>query len=236
MTDGLERELKLIPGRPELLDVLDGLRELGPYRVLARRRALQRNAFFDTLHRALGTRRVALRRRTVPGQALATWTLKTEGEHLRGIAVRPEVEAQLAADTSPALALGVLGQAARERGSAFVADLVSDALSSDELPLPAPYLELETDRRELDLDAPERGWRVELALDRVRLVGHPAFEEHEIEVELRRGSDDALEAARDAIATLGPTTPASASKLARALAHLETHLPGQPCRVAGVQD
>ncbi len=230
MTEGVERELKLIPERPELLEILAGLDELGPFRVTGRRRALQRNGFFDTRDRALGARRIALRRRTTSDSGAASWTVKAEGEHLRGIAVRPEVEVQLDADTAPALVVGVLQQAAREWGNAPLAESIQEALSGGSLPLAAPYLEIETDRRELDLVADSHGWQAELALDHVQLVGHPAFVEYEIEVELRRGSTESLEAARDAIAALGPIAPAPASKLARALAHLREHGPDEACR------
>ena len=96
---------------------------------------------------------------------------------------------------------------------------MSDALRSDGLPLARPYVETKTDRRILDLEAPARGWKVELALDRMRLLGHD-YADVEIEAELKRGDLDALEAARQAIASLGDVRPSGASKLSRALAHL----------------
>ncbi len=230
MADGVERELKLIPVDPTLLPRLREIDRLGVFSVAGRRHETQRNSFFDTPGGALGRARLAFRRRTVAGRRLAAWTLKGEGEQWRGIAVRPEVEVYLEAETAPALVIGVLGQAARERGNVLLADQLAEALAGLPPPLPKPFLELDADRRLLELTAPAQGWEVELALDRVRLVDHPAFEEQEIEVELHRGSDEALEAARAAILALGQARPAAASKLQRALAHLRSHAPGDRCR------
>ena len=214
----LERELKRTPADPALLERLEALDQLGPFAVVARRREWQRNAFFDTPTRALRAARLAFRRRTLAGSRLAAWTLKGEGLTARGIAARPEVELRLDADTPPALVLAVLGRAARERKSVALAEQLADALAGSPPPLTEPYLELETDRRLLQLEAATEGWAAEMALDRVRMVGHQ-YAEAEIEVELRRGDDEALEAARTAIAALGAVQPATGSKLSRALAH-----------------
>jgi inorganic triphosphatase YgiF len=215
----LERELKLTPADPALLDRLEALEVLGPFAVVSRSRERQRNAFFDTPARALQAARLGFRRRTIAGTSLAIWTLKGAGLMHHGVAARPEVEVRLDADTPPALALAVLGRAAREWRNAALAEQLGDALAGSPPPTTKPYLELETDRRLLQLDATAEGWAAEMALDRVRMVGHE-YAEMEIEVELRRGGDEALEAARREIAALGAVQPATGSKLARALAHL----------------
>jgi inorganic triphosphatase YgiF len=87
-------------------------------------------------------------------------------------------------------------------------------------------LETHTERRILDLEAADRGWAAELALDRVRLVGH-GYAEVEVEVELKRGSEEALDAARVAISAMGEVAESSGSKLSRALAHV------RDCHCAG---
>jgi inorganic triphosphatase YgiF len=216
----VERELKLIPEDPGLLDRLAGLERLGPFEVVSRHTERQRNSFYDTRTRALGARRLALRRRSVAGQTLATWTLKAEGELLRGVASRPEVEVRLREDMPPAMALGMLAQAARQRGAAALAEEVADALVGSPPPLARPYLELETVRRALRLRGAQ-GVDLELALDQVRLVDHPKHVEEEIEVELRHGDDSALDNARSAIEALGAVRDGQGSKLSRALDHLE---------------
>jgi inorganic triphosphatase YgiF len=221
MTDTLERELKLRPRDAALLDRLAALDRLEPFSVTARRRELQRNSFFDSASRALSQARVGFRRRTVSGQALATWSLKGEGAHLRGVATRTEIELRLDADMAPALALEALREAARQRGAVALAEVIDEALAVGGLPLATPFLETETDRTIVDLAAPEPGWAVELALDRVRLLGH-AYAECEIEAELKRGDEAALEAARAAITAVGPTDESQGSKLSRAMAHVET--------------
>lgn len=217
--DNRERELKLVPADEGLLDRLEAVERLGELEVRGRRRELQRNSFFDTPSRALGRARVGFRRRTIAGERVATWTLKADSKLEGGVATRLEIELQLDADLSPALAIGVLRDAARSRGATALAEAVSDALRSDGLPQARPYLETETDRRILDLEAPARGWQVELALDRMRLLGHD-YADVEIEAELKRGDLDALEAVRQAIQSLGEVRPSQASKLSRALAHL----------------
>ena len=215
----LERELKLRPDEPALLDRLAAVERLGEFRVAGRRREVQRNSFFDSSSRALSQARVSFRRRTIQGEPMATWTLKGGGNHARGVSTRTEIELRLDSDMAPVLAIDALRQAARQRGAAALAEQLGDALAVGGLPLARPYLETETDRTILDLEAADRGWSVELALDRVRLVGH-GYAELEIEAELKRGDDAALEAAREAIAALGPTHESEGSKLSRALAHV----------------
>jgi inorganic triphosphatase YgiF len=216
----LERELKLRPEQPELLDRLAAIDRLGELDVVGRRHELQRNSFFDSASRGLGRSRLGFRRRTVEGQSLATWTLKSDSEVVRGVASRTEIELQLAADTPPALALAALRDAARQRGATALAEEVAHALADGSQPLAEPFLIMQTDRTILDLEAAGRGWRVELALDRVRLLGH-AYAEVEIEAELKRGDEAALEAARLAIEALGPVHNSEGGKLSRALAHLD---------------
>jgi inorganic triphosphatase YgiF len=92
-------------------------------------------------------------------------------------------------------------------------------MASGGLPLAQPYLETETDRTIVDLEAPERGWSVELALDRMQLIGH-RYSDLEIEAELKRGDEAALDAVREAISSMGPVTESRASKLSRASAHI----------------
>ena len=217
----IERELKLRPDDPGLLDELWRQDHLGAFRVVGRRQEQQNNSFFDSRTRALGKARLALRRRRVAGQALATWTVKSEGELLRGIATRPEFELQLRDDTPPMLALGALMQTARQRGAAPLADEVADAMRGSPPPLAEPFLELVTQRRILDLEDAQ-GVELELALDTVQLEHHPQHLEHEIEVELRRGDEAALEVARAAIAELGSVHDGQGSKLSRALDHVRT--------------
>ena len=219
MNDDVERELKLVPDNPALLDRLAAQSEFGELEVAGRRHEVQRNSFFDTASRALSSARVGFRRRTVDGRRLATWSLKSDAKLVGGVATRSEIELQLDPSMPPALAIGALREAARSRGAAALAEHVADALASGGLPLARPFLEMETDRAVVDLEAPERGWSVELALDRVRLVGH-AYDEVEIEAELKRGDDAALQAVLSAIAALGDVRPSEGSKLSRAMAHL----------------
>jgi inorganic triphosphatase YgiF len=221
VTDNLERELKLRPDEPALLDRLSGVVRLGPFTVTGRRHEVQRNSFFDSSSGALSTAKVGFRRRTIQGQALATWSLKAGGETgaVRGVATRTEIELQLDPDMAPVLALAALRQAARQRGAVALAEELGDALAVGGLPLARPFLETETERTILDLAAADRGWRVELALDSVQLVGH-AYAELEIEAELKQGDDAALEAAREAITAIGPTHESEGSKLSRAMAHV----------------
>lgn len=220
MTDTLEQELKLVPESETLLDVLERVDRLGPFTVRGRRRELQRNAFFDTREQALRHTRVGFRRRSIEGQKLATWSIKGDARHVGAVASRSEIELQLDADTAPALALNALRDAARSRGAAALAEAVSDALRGAGLPLARPVLETRADRRIADLREPERGWELELALDRVELVGH-AYREVEIEAELKRGDVSALDAVHSAIAELGPVSESHGSKLSRAQAHLD---------------
>jgi inorganic triphosphatase YgiF len=215
--DILERELKLVPRSEALLDQLAVIDKLGPFEVRARRRELQRNAFFDTRDRALQRERVGFRRRLVEGQRLAVWTIKGDARHIGAVASRSEIELQLDADTPPALALPALRDAARSRGAAALAEAVSSALVSGGLPLALPVVETRTDRRIVDLDEPDHGWLVELALDRMELVGHP-YREVEIEAELKRGDEHTLELVHSAIAAMGEVQPSEGSKLSRALA------------------
>ena len=215
----VERELKLRPADPGLLDQLWSTRQLGPFKVVGQRSEQQRNSFYDSRTRALGAHRLALRRRSIGGQGMASWTLKSEGQMLRGIATRPEIELHLRDDTPPMIALGALTQAARQRGAAPLAEEVADAMRGSPPPLAEPFLELVTQRRILDLEG-GHGADLELALDSVCLTGHPGHLEHEIEVELRRGDEAALEVARQAIADLGQVEEAEGSKLSRALEHL----------------
>jgi inorganic triphosphatase YgiF len=215
----LERELKLRPAEPALLDRLAALDHLGPFVVTGRRREQQRNSFFDTRSRAFEAARLGFRRRVIDGRALATWTLKAEGRTVHGVAERPEIELQLDPELPPALVIGTLRQAARQRGAAVLAETLGDVLATDGLPLARPVLETETQRVVLDLELPERGGRAELALDGVQLVGH-SYREAEIEVELRRGGEDVLQTARHAIQALGVVSESDGSKLSRALAHL----------------
>jgi inorganic triphosphatase YgiF len=216
-----ERELKLTPESSSTLDDLWSLNALGPFAVVGRSTELQRNSFFDTRDRALRDTRIGFRRRVVEGQSLATWTLKAEGELVKGVATRPEIELQLGADMPPALALDALRQAAAQRGAAVLAEQVGDAVSSGSLPLATPVVETETERRILELRADDHGWQAELALDSVRLIGHPDFAEIEIEVELKRGNEAALEAARSAIEAIASVRESVGSKLSRALDHVE---------------
>jgi inorganic triphosphatase YgiF len=214
-----ERELKLVPGDAALLDALWQLTQLGPFTLDSKRVERQRNSFFDSRDRSLSQARLGFRRRTIEGLTMATWTLKAEGDVFRGISTRPEIELRLGADMPPSLALGALRQAAQQRGAAALAEQLGDALATGGLPLAQPVLESETERRLADLSA-DAGWRAELALDRVRLLQHALHSEVEIEVELERGSDDALDAARAAIEAIGAVRESQGSKLSRALEHI----------------
>ena len=226
--NAVERELKLVPEDPALLDRMAAQTQLGELSVVGRRHEVQRNSFFDTTSRSLSAARVGFRRRIVDDQPLATWSLKSSAEVLRGVATRSEIELQLDADVAPVLALGALRHAARQRGAAALADEVRDALVTDRMPVARPFLEMRTDRTILDLVAATRGWSVELALDRVCLLGH-AYIEPEIEAELKRGEEAALESVRGAIQALGVVRESDGSKLSRAMAHVAAcDCPGLP--------
>jgi inorganic triphosphatase YgiF len=216
-----ERELKLTPAAPALLEHLWSIANLGPYTVVGRHTERQRNSFFDTRERALRQAHIGFRRRVIEGESMATWTLKAEGTLFRGIATRPEIELKLGADMPPALAIGALRQAAQQRGAAALAEQVGDALSSGPLPLAQPLLETATERRVLELRADEHGWQTEMTLDDVRILGHPRYAELEVEVELKHGDDAALDAARAAIEAVGDVRESVGSKFSRALEHLE---------------
>lgn len=220
MTETVERELKLVPSDEGLLDRLEHVEHLGPFQVRDRRRELQLNSFFDTPDRSLRNARIGFRRRSVEGIAMATWSIKGDAHLIGAVASRSEIELHLDADTAPALALNALRDAARSRGAAALADAVSDAQRGGGLPVAAPVLETRTDRRIVDLAEPEQVWQVELALDRMELVGH-AYREVEIEAELKRGDLSALDAVNAAIAALGPVSASHGSKLSRAQAHLD---------------
>jgi len=218
-TENVERELKLVPAEPTLLDQLARIDHLGPFEARSRRHELQRNSFFDNQARALHAAHIGFRRRTVEGQRLATWSLKADSELVKGVATRSEIEVQLDPDMAPALALGVLRDTARSRGAPAVAEAVGDAMAAGGPPRPRPYLETETDRTMVDLEAPERSWSVELALDRMQLIGH-RYADLEIEAELKHGDEAALDAVREAISALAPVSESQSSKLSRAEAHL----------------
>jgi inorganic triphosphatase YgiF len=228
VNEGIERELKLVPADPRLLDRLAETERLGELVRVGRRHEEQRNSFFDTASRALSRARIGFRRRTIEARRLATWTLKSDAKLVGGVATRAEVEVQLEPGMPPALAIGALREAARSRGAAVLAEQVADALAGGGLPLAQPFLEMETDRVVVDFESAERGWAIELALDRVRLVGH-AYSEVEIEAELKRGDEAALQTAATAIAALGSVHPSQGSKLSRAMAHLAAC----ECAVAG---
>lgn len=227
--DNYERELKLLPDHEALLDQLAGLDTLGPFRVVERRHEAQRNAYFDTATGALGAARIAFRRRVIAGERLATWTMKGDGQSAGGVSQRAEIEVQLAADTAPFLALATLRQAARERGAPALAESLAAALASSPPPRAQPLFETETARDVRLLEHPDHGWRLEMAVDRVRLVGHPGFHHAEIELELKRGSEEALDVGRQALESLGPVTPSDLSKLRRAQQHIASHAANDAC-------
>jgi inorganic triphosphatase YgiF len=212
--DSVERELKLVPDSEGLLDTLARADSLGPFQVHGRRHELQQNSFFDSAAHDLAQARVGFRRRTVAGRPRATWSIKGDSEHVGGVASRSEIELELDADTPPGVALEALRAAARSHSAGALAEDVGDAV-----PLAQPFLDTETDRHLVDLEERARGWQVELALDRMRVIGHD-YAEVEIEAELKRGDEGALAAARDAIETLGPVRESGGSKLSRAVDHV----------------
>ncbi|MBV8719736.1 MAG: CYTH domain-containing protein [Chloroflexi bacterium] len=214
--DNIERELKLVPHSESLLDQLAVVEQLGPFHARGRRHEVQHNAFFDTSSHSLRDARVGFRCRVVEGQQLAVWSIKGDARNTGGVASRSEIELQLDADTPPALALSALRDAARSRGASALAESVADALASGGLPLATPIVETQTDRRIVDLEEPERNWLVELALDRMEVVGH-AYREAEIEAELKHGDEEALEVVRRAIEQRGEVRVSEGSKLSRAL-------------------
>jgi inorganic triphosphatase YgiF len=61
--------------------------------------------------------------------------------------------------------------------------------------------------------------QVELALDRMHIVGHD-YSEVEIEAELKRGDAAVLDDVREAIESLGEVRESEGSKLSRAMHHL----------------
>jgi inorganic triphosphatase YgiF len=216
-----ERELKLTPDDPALLERLAAADRVGELVAKSRHRELQHNSFFDTRERALTRAKMGFRRRTIDGRKMATWSLKADGSHMAGVATRTEIELQLDPDMAPALALSALGQAARQRGATVVAQELADALANGGVPLAAPFLETETERTIVDLEAARGGWAIELALDRVRLLGHD-YRELEIEAELKSGDEAVFESIRQAIAAMGDVRESQGSKLSRALAHLRS--------------
>jgi inorganic triphosphatase YgiF len=187
--------------------------------VVGRGHELQHNSFFDTRDGALAREHVGFRRRSVEGEKLARWSIKGDSEHVGGVATRAEIELALEPDMPPALALSTLRSAAGSRGAPALAEAIDAALASGGLPPPQPFVETETDRRLVDLSARHGDWLVELALDRMRIVGHD-YAEEEIEAELKHGDEDALSAAREAIEAMGPVRESQGSKLSRAAAHV----------------
>lgn len=220
MTDSVERELKLVPSSEAMLETLWTVERLGTFEIRSRRHELQHNSFFDSRSRALRQARVGFRCRTVQGLPMAMWSIKGDAHHVGAVASRSEIELRLDADMPPALALSALRDAARTRGASALAEAVTDALASGGLPLAKPVLETRTDRHILDLEDAGHDWLVELALDRMHLVGGH-YAEVEIEAELKRGDEAALDSVHQAIASLGAVTPSVGSKLSRALAALE---------------
>ena len=214
-----ERELKLVPVDAALLETLARIDRLGPFVAHGWRQELQRNSFFDNASRGLGQERVGFRRRRVDGEKLARWTIKGDAEHVGGVASRSEIELHLDADMPPALALTTLRAAARSRGALALAEAVDAAVNSGGLPLAQPFLETDTERAIVDLMTADSA--IELALDRMRIIGHQ-YEEIEIEAELKRGDESALPRVRKAIEGLGEVRDSEGSKLSRAVAHLDT--------------
>lgn len=217
---GEERELKLLARDAALLERLRSAPSLGPFAASTARLEAQSNAFFDTSAHDLARAGLSFRRRQIRGQPLAAWTVKGRGTIASGISVHPEVEVWLDADMAPTMVLALLSQAARERRNAVLGEQLRDALSGGRLVPARPYLETQTERWVRDLDAPDRGWRAELALDATTAPGHGGFREWEIEVELKQGDDAALEAAREALRAEGAVQEATATKLRRALEHV----------------
>ena len=209
-----EIELKLVPLDEALLDRLAEVQRLGAFEGIARHREQQRNSFFDTRARGFRRARVGFRRRVVPGQSMATWTLKAEGDLFRGVAARAEAEVAMDADTAPALAL----QALRARAEPALRAQVADALGDGGLPLAQPYLDMVTQRVVLHLRSVDAD--LELALDRVSIPS-TTYAELEIEVELKHGNESALEEAREAIEALGKVRESVGSKLSRALDYID---------------
>jgi len=214
----MERELKLVPRSEAMLDELAQVEHLGRFEVNGRGHEVQHNSFFDSAGRGLQRVRVGFRRRQLEGQLRATWSIKGDARHVGGVATRSEVELVLDADMAPALALSALRDAARTRGAAPLAEAVTEALANGP-PQAKPFLETRTDRKIVDLVAPGTDWKVELALDRMQIVGH-RYAEVEIEAELKGGDEAALDAAREAIAALGEVRDSEGSKLSRAAAHV----------------
>jgi inorganic triphosphatase YgiF len=219
--DTVEHELKLVPENEAMLDELAKVERLGPFEARSRGRELQHNSFFDTANHALRDAKVGFRRRSIEGQPSATWTIKGDARHIGSVASRSEIELQLDADMAPALALAALRDAAASRGAAALADAVSDALARGGQPQAKPILETRTDRRIVNLEAPGRDWKIELALDRMELVGH-AYRDVEIEAELKRGDAAALSEVESAINAKGKVRESHGSKLGRAQAHVES--------------
>lgn len=221
MDDTVERELKLVPVDAALLDRLADVERLGAFVAHGRRRELQHNSFFDSPSRGLGREHVGFRRRSVRGERLARWTIKGDAKQVGGVASRAEIELQLDPDMPPAMALSTLRAAARSRGALALAEAVDAAVDSGGLPLARPFLETETDRRVVDLTGDDDDAAIELALDHMRILGHQ-YAELEIEAELKRGDERALESVRAAIEALGDVHESQGSKLSRAVAHMKT--------------
>ena len=213
--DTLERELKLVPDSPELLDTLAAVERLGPFEARGRRTELQRNSFFDSASGSLAAARVGFRGRSIAGQPLATWSIKGAASHVSGVASRRKSSCNFRRDGS-VLALERLVDAARSRG----ARCWPGPWKLGWRRVPCAALPRDgngpTHRRPGGAVARLGGGA---ALDRMRSSGHD-YAEIEIEAELKRGDEAALDAVRAAIEALGLVHESLGSKLSPATAHV----------------
>ena len=151
MNDDEERELKLVPERPALLDRLAAVDAAGRFRGQPAARAAAQQLL------RLGVAARSRRRSRLPaahGRGPAAGQRGRSRPTASRCAAWPrraEIELQLDADTPPALALGALREAARKRGARRAGRGGGDALAAGGPPLAKPFLETETDRRIVDL-------------------------------------------------------------------------------------
>ncbi|HEX5502020.1 MAG TPA: CYTH domain-containing protein [Thermomicrobiales bacterium] len=171
---GIELEVKFAPAGEATLAALAARAAFPGWRVAARHDEDQRNTYYDTAAGALEAADCSLRRRVLAEGV--EWTFKRgRGPGRDGVSRRREVNRLLPPGATDLPKCEPVARARKVAGG--------EAL--------APLFTLRTRRRQLDL-ARDDGTRVALALDRVRLKGHPAYEEAEVEIELLDGDERAL--------------------------------------------
>ncbi|MBZ9559463.1 MULTISPECIES: CYTH domain-containing protein [unclassified Modicisalibacter] len=202
-----EIELKLALGA-------DGARALAEHPRLAgqpARRETLTNTYYDTPTGDLEAARVALRIRRTPERWLQT--LKTAGQGSGGLSARGEWEWTI---TGPTLDLAGLETLAPMQ-----------TLGRDVLTALEPRFTTDFERTSWLLESGEAS--VEVALDRGEiLAGERRAAIDELELELKRGTPEALWTLAETFAAEVPLRPANLSKAARGAALRDAHWPLPP--------